>query len=81
MKLILGNTLLTIPGHVLAQESLHRNNSKFLAGNEANWTVHLCKLPMFTCAEIQLWVVLSAQATGGEVRQFTKTLLQVAKGM
>ncbi|XP_029341324.1 piwi-like protein Siwi [Acyrthosiphon pisum] len=80
-NLTLSNKLVTIPGRVLPQESLHGNNYIFPAGNKANWTVQLSKLPMFTCAEIQRWVVLGPEENGAEVRQFTNTLLQVAKGM
>ncbi|XP_001947590.2 piwi-like protein Siwi [Acyrthosiphon pisum] len=80
-NLTLSNKLVTIPCHVLPQQSLQGKNYQFPAGNEANWTVHLCKLPMFTCAEIQRWVVLGPEENGAEVRQFTNTLLQVAKGM
>lgn len=69
------------PIYVLAQESLQGNNYKFLAGNDADWTINLCQLPMFACAGIQCWVVIGPLKNDIQVRLFYMTLLQAAKGM
>lgn len=36
---------------------------------------------MFTCAEIKRWAVLCPQTNGNPIRQFIRTLLQVARNM
>lgn len=77
----MSNKLVKIPGRVLTQETLQGNGTKFPAGNEADWTSSLRAAPMFTCAEIKRWAVLGPQSNGGQVRQFVKTLLTVAKKM
>jgi len=77
----LSNKLVTFNGRVLTQETLQGNQIKYPAGNAADWTTSLRSAPMFTCAEIKRWAVLGPQSNGGQVRQFIKTLLTVAKKM
>ncbi|XP_060874625.1 piwi-like protein Siwi [Metopolophium dirhodum] len=80
-NLTLSNKLVTFNGRVLTQETLQGNQIKYPAGNTADWTTSLRSAPMFTCAEIKRWAVLGPQSNGGQVRQFVKTLLTVAKKM
>lgn len=80
-NLTLSNKLVTFNGRVLTQETLQGNQIKYPAGNAADWTTSLRSAPMFTCAEIKRWAVLGPQSNGGQVRQFIKTLLTVAKKM
>lgn len=77
----MSNKLVKIPGRVLSQETLQGNKISFPAGNEADWTNSLRAAPMFTCAEIKRWAVLGPQSNSGQVRQFVRTLLTVAKKM
>lgn len=54
----------------------------FDGGIEADWTHHLRSVPMYTCATIKQWYVLSTpKLHDSTVQQFIKSLRNVASKM
>lgn len=50
-------------------------------GFEADWTRHLRALPMFTCATMKSWVILTPQDNLRDVQAFASSLSKAAQGM
>lgn len=48
---------------------------------EADWTKHLRSLPMFACAEMRCWSILTPQDSVKDVQIFEDTLSKAARGM
>lgn len=48
---------------------------------EADWTRKLRTLPMFACAMMRCWVILTPQDCLKDVQIFAETLSQAARGM
>lgn len=77
----LSNSLVDVPGRVLPLESIRSHIKEYNGGYEADWTKHLRTLPMFTCATVGLWAVLTPQDCINEVKAFTQSLGKAAQGM
>lgn len=80
-NLILSNDLVNVPGRVLPAEKIKSNTKVYDGGFEADWTRHLRALPMFTCAMMKTWVILTPQDCFRDVQNFAGTLAKAAQGM
>lgn len=70
-----------VPARILPPEKIQSNTQVYNGGFEADWTKQLRALPMFTCAIMKTWVILSPQDCYNDVRKFAETLQKTAKGM
>lgn len=77
----MSNSLVDVPGRVLAAEKISSNSRSYDGGSEADWTKHLRSLPMFTCASMRNWVILTPQDCLRDVQSFAQTLSKAAQGM
>lgn len=80
-NMTLKNTLVDVPGRILPAEPIKSNTKMYDGGIEADWTRHLRALPMFTCATMKSWVILTPQENLREVQAFAQTLAKAAQGM
>jgi len=80
-NLTLSNGLVDVRGRVLPPEPIKSNTKGYDGGSEADWTKHLRSLPMFTCAVVKNWVILTPKDYFKEVELFATTLAQAAQGM
>lgn len=80
-NLTLTNKLVDVPGRVLSAEKIKSNTKMYDGGYEADWTKYLRALPMFTCAVMKTWVILTPQDCFRDVQNFSGTLAKAAQGM
>lgn len=80
-NLTLSNKLVDVPGRVLPIEQLKSNTKAYDAGIEADWTRYLRGLPMFTCASMKNWVIVTPQDNARDVQAFAQSLQKAAQGM
>lgn len=80
-NLTLKNSLVEVRGRVLPPEPIKSNASGYDGGIEADWTKSLRSLPMFTCAVMSHWAILTPQDTVKDVQTFVRTLMNAGKGM
>lgn len=77
----MSNNLVDVPGRVLAVEPIRSNTKSYDGGQEADWTKYLRSLPMFACASMSSWVILTPQEYTRDVQGFSQTLSKAAQGM
>lgn len=80
-NLTLSNKLVDVPGRILPLEQIKSNSKPYDGGFEADWTRHLRALPMFTCATMKSWVILTPQDCARDVQAFAQSLFKAAQGM
>lgn len=80
-NLTLDNKLVEVKARVLPPESIKSHTKTFDGGVEADWTRHLRALPMFTCAQLRCWIILTPQENIREVKAFTESLFKAGQGM
>lgn len=80
-NLTLSNSLVDVPGRILPLEKIKSNTKVYDGGYEADWTKHLRALPMFTCAIMKTWVILTPQDFLRDVQSFATSLSKAAQGM
>lgn len=80
-NLKLKNSLVEVRGRVLPPEPIKSHTKGYDGGPEADWTKYLRALPMFTCAVMKTWVILTPQDSVREVNIFAQTLAKAAQGM
>lgn len=80
-NLTLSNSLVEIPGRILKQETITSHTSNFISGSNADWTRHLRSFPLYACAEMKRWVVVTPAFCLNEVNSFLSTLKTVSRGL
>jgi len=80
-NLTLSNKLVELTGRTLQPEPIQSHSRGYNGGEEADWTIHLRSLPMFTSAIVKHWVILAPKNCCREVYIFAQTLARAAKGM
>lgn len=80
-NLTLSNELVTIPGRVLKPEIISSSTESFDSGNEADWTKKLRSFPMYACAEMKRWAIVTPASCNHEVNMFLNTLYRVCEGL
>lgn len=80
-NLTLKNSLVEVRGRVLPPEPIKSSVRGYDGGTEADWTKSLRALPMFTCAVMSHWAILTPQENVKDVQTFVQTLMNAGKGM
>lgn len=80
-NLTLKNSLVEVRGRVLPPEPIKSSASGYDGGTEADWTKTLRTLPMFTCAVMSHWAILTPRENVKDVETFVDTLKTAGKGM
>lgn len=80
-NLTLKNNLVELTGRVLPPEDIFDNTKKFNGGITADWTKHIRSSPMFSCASINCWVIITPYMYKADVKKFVGCLQTVTKGM
>jgi len=70
-----------LTARTLQPEPIQSRSRGYHGGEEADWTKHLCALPMFTSAMVKHWVILAPKDCCQEVYVFAQTLAKAAQGM
>lgn len=77
----MSNSLINVTGRVLPFEPIKSMSKGYDGGLEADWTKHLRALPMFACASMKTWVILTPQENVRDVQAFAQSLARAAQGM